>query len=65
MSFDIAHMIATAIIIFLTVFGLEKVMFTESTPKMKKVFVTFLVLFALLFALNIFWPYGAASTGAS
>ena len=56
MSIDIPHAIATAIIIFVTIFGLERIVFSESTSKTKKAIITALVLVVLIFCLNIIWP---------
>jgi len=65
MTINFPHMIVTAIIILVVLFGLEKMVFTESTPKGRKAFVTFLVLFVILTALNILWPYGGSGLATS
>lgn len=58
MTFDIPHMIATAIIIFVVIWGLGQMQAFENMAKGRRMLVTFAVLFVLLMALNIVWPYG-------
>ena len=61
MTFDIPHMIATAIIIFVVVWGLNQTALLENKSKGRKTLITFVVLFIALMILNLVWPYG---TGA-
>lgn len=61
MTFDIPHMIATAIIIFAVVWGLNHMAQFEGMPKGRKALVTFAVLFVALFILNLVWPYGSGA----
>lgn len=56
MTFDIPHMIATAVIIFIVVYGVNHQF--ESMPKGKRTGLTFVILFIALMILNIVWPYG-------
>ena len=58
MTFDIPHMIATAIIIFVVVWGLNQTSLLENKSKGRKTLVTFVVLFVALMILNLVWPYG-------
>lgn len=61
MTFDIPHMIVTALIIFAVVYPLNQMAQFESMPKGRKFLITFVSLFVLLFVLNLFWPYGTSS----
>ena len=61
MTFDIPHMIATAIIIFVVVYPLNHMPQFEGMVKGRKFFITFAVLFVLLFILNLVWPYGSGA----
>ena len=61
MTFDIPHMIATAIIIFVVVWGLNQTALLENKSKGRKTLITFVVLFIAHMILNLVWPYG---TGA-
>ena len=59
MTFDIPHMIATAAIILVVVYGINHLPRVEGMTKGRKALVTFLVLFVALMILNFVWPYGA------
>ena len=59
MTFDIPHMIITAIIIFLVVYPLNHMKQFENMSKGRKALVTFVVLFVGLLILNLVWPYGS------
>lgn len=61
MTFDIPHMIATAIIILAVVYPLNHMQQFETMSKGRKVLLTFAVLFVLLFILNLVWPYGSGA----
>lgn len=61
MTFDIPHMIATALIIFAVVYPLNHMAQFEGMSKGRKVLITFAVLFVLLFILNAVWPYGSTA----
>jgi multisubunit Na+/H+ antiporter MnhB subunit len=58
MTFDIPHMIATAVIILAVVYGINHLPQAETMSKGRKALVTFVVLFVALLILNAFWPYG-------
>lgn len=59
MTFDIPHMIITAIIIGIVVYTINHMAQFESMTKGRKSLITFVVLFIALFILNLLWPYGA------
>jgi hypothetical protein len=61
MTFDIPHMIATAIVIFAVVWGLDQTTMLDSMPKRRKTLAKFGVLFVAVFLLNLVWPYGAGA----
>lgn len=60
MTFDIPHMIVTAIIIFAVVYPLNHMKQFENMSKGRKALVMFVVLFVALMILNLFWPQSAA-----
>lgn len=62
MTLDIPHIIVTAMLIWAVLWLLPRVggAYAEM-PKGRQRLVQFLVLFVVLFILNIIWPYG---TGA-
>lgn len=60
MALDIPHMIATAIIIFVIIWGVNHSSAFEGMTKGKKTLVQFLALFVVLFILNLLWPYGSS-----
>ncbi|UMA63593.1 hypothetical protein LVO79_11145 [Roseivivax marinus] len=59
MTFDIPHMIVTAIIIFFVVWLVQHTAMFEGMTRRKRSLVLFGILFVLLFILNLLWPYGA------
>ena len=59
MTFDIPHMIATAIIIFVVVWGLDQTTVLDNMSKRRRILIKFGVLFLSIFALNLVWPYGS------
>jgi len=59
MTFDIPHMIVTAVIIGVVVFAINHMAQFETMTKGRKSLITFVVLFIALFILNLVWPYGA------
>lgn len=59
MTFDIPHMIATAVIIFVVVWGLGQMTYFENMSKGRRALISFVVLFVALMILNVVWPYGA------
>lgn len=61
MTFDIPHMIATAIIIFAVVFGTHQLPQFEAMSKGRRALVTFAILFVALMILNVVWPYGSGA----
>ena len=61
MTFDIPHMIVTAIIILAVVYPLNHMAQFENMSKGRKALVTFAILFVLLLILNIVWPYGSSA----
>ena len=52
-------MIATAVIILVVIFGVNHSSAFEGMSKGKRALIQFAILFAALFILNIFWPYGS------
>ena len=61
MTLDIPHMIATAVIIFMLVYGTNHMAMFEGMSKGKKALITGAILFIALFLLNLNWPYGAGT----
>ena len=61
MTFDIPHMIATMVTIFVVIWGLNQTSLLENKSKGRRILITFAVLFVALVILNLVWPYG---TGA-
>ena len=61
MTFDIPHMIATALIIFAVVYPLNHMAQFENMSKGRKFLITFVVLFVLMLILNLVWPYGSGA----
>lgn len=59
MTFDIPHMIATAIIIFVVVWGLDQTTVLDNMSKGRKTLIKIGALFVAIFILNLFWPYGS------
>lgn len=61
MTFDIPHMIATAIIIFIVVWGFDQTSMFENMEKKKKTLIKVGTLFVAIFIMNLIWPYGSGS----
>lgn len=61
MAFDIPHMIATTLIIFAVIYPLNHMAQFENISKGRKTLITFVVLFVLIFMLNLVWPYGSGA----
>ena len=61
MTLDIPHMIATAAILFVVVYGTNHMAMFEDMSKGTKALITFGILFVALFILNLIWPYGAGT----
>ena len=59
MTFDIPHMVVTGIIIFAVIWVVNH-MFDEMT-KGRRSLLQFVILFVLLFILNLVWPYGLSA----
>lgn len=61
MTFDITHMIATAVIIFVVVYATSHTAMFEHMSKGRRAVITGAILFVALLMLNLIWPYGAGS----
>lgn len=59
MKFDIPHMVATAILIFVVLWVVNQTNLFSNLSKGRKTLVQFVILFIVLFALNLVWPYGS------
>ena len=59
MTFDIPHMIVTAMVIFLVVWGFDQTSVFENMNKRKKTLAKVGILFVAIFGLNLIWPYGS------
>lgn len=59
MTFDIPHMVVTAIIIGVVVYAINHMAQFENMTRGRKSLLTFVVLFVALLLLNLVWPYGA------
>ena len=59
MTFDIPHMIATVLIIFIVVWGFDQTSMFKNMDKKKKTLIQIGTLFVAILILNLFWPYGA------
>lgn len=58
MTFDWAHMAATAVIIGLVVYLVNHSGKLDGASKGKKAVITAVAIFIPLFILNLIWPYG-------
>jgi hypothetical protein len=54
-------MIATAIIIFVAVWGLDQTAVLDNVSKRRKTLIKFGVLFVSIFILNLVWPFGGGA----
>jgi hypothetical protein len=61
MQFDIPHIIATAIILYSVIWGMHHISPFSKMSKGKRNGIQFIILFVLLFILNIIWPYGSGA----
>jgi hypothetical protein len=61
MVIDLPHVIVTALIIWAVLWLLPRMAAFSALPSGRQRLVQFLVLFVILFILNLAWPYG---TGA-
>jgi hypothetical protein len=59
MTFDIPHMIATALIVFLPIWLVDHASVFEDMTKARKTLIKLVAIFVAVFILNIVWPYGA------
>ena len=58
MTFDIPHMIATALIIAAIVYAMNHMPQVDGMTRGRKTLLTFVALFVALLILNTVWPYG-------
>ena len=49
------------LLIFIVIWGVPRVSAFDDYSKGKKTFVQFIILFIVIFILNLFWPYGSGS----
>lgn len=61
MTLDIPHMIASTIVIFAVVYGVNRTTLFKNLSRGRKALVTFAVLFLALMIMNLFWPYPTIS----
>ncbi|WP_223426989.1 hypothetical protein [Tateyamaria pelophila] len=61
MQFDIPHIIVTAIILYSVIWGMQHISPFSEMSKGKRNGIQFIILFVLLFILNIIWPYGSGA----
>ena len=61
MTLDIPHMIVTAVILFIVIYGINHMAMFDEMSKRKKALITFGIAFVALFILNLIWPYGAGT----
>jgi hypothetical protein len=61
MTLDIPHMIATALIIFIVVWGLDQTTLLEQMSKRRRTLIKLGVLFVVILILNLVWPYGGGA----
>jgi hypothetical protein len=54
-------MIATAVIVFIVIWGLDQTSLLDKMSKRKQTLTKFGVLFVALFVLNLVWPIGSGS----
>lgn len=59
MTFDIPHMIATAVIILAVTYPINHGLILKDATKGRKTLVTFVGIFVLVLILNLIWPYGS------
>lgn len=61
MTFDIPHMIATAIIVLAVAWPIQHDWILADASKGKKTLAIFVGVFVLLLILNLVWPYGSGA----
>ena len=61
MTLDIPHLIATAIIIFAVMYPLHRMTQFETMSRGWRILITSVLLFVLIFILNLVWPYGSGA----
>ncbi len=61
MTLDIPHLIATAIIIFAVMYPLNRMTQFETMSRGWRILITSVLLFVLIFILNLVWPYGSSA----
>lgn len=59
MTFDIPHMIATAVIILAVIWIFDHTALFETASKKRKTLIKFGMLFVAIVVLNLVWPYGS------
>ncbi len=57
MNFDVPHMVATALLVFVVVIVLERFEGYRTASKGRKFFLLFVPMFIAIFVLNLLWPY--------
>ena len=59
MDLDLTHIIVTALVIFFTVLGVERTNFVQTASRPKRAMIVGVIVFVVLFLLNLIWPAGA------
>jgi hypothetical protein len=59
MTFDFTHMITTAVIIFVVVWGLDQTTMLDNMSKGRRTLIKIGALFVAIFILSLVWPYGS------
>lgn len=62
MTFDVPHMIATALIIFAVIWGVDHTSLFGRLRKGRRTLIKLVLLFVLILVLNLVWPYGAGAS---
>ncbi len=58
MTVDVPHMLATMLIVFLVVWGLDQTPFLSWVSGKSRTLIKAAILFVAIFVLNLTWPYG-------
>jgi len=61
MTFDIPHMVVSAVIIFIVFWAVNNLSVFEGMTKRRRSLVMAGIVFVAILLLNIVWPYGATA----
>lgn len=61
MTFDFPHMIATAVVIFIAIWAVNNLSAFDGMTKGRRALIQAAIIFVVILALNLVWPYGATA----